>query len=72
MGVFETVLEAGRETMRGGAMINPTLYLFGWRIASATAGDRSVLLLCRVLPRSGDSIEVAGYLDVYVVTSSNG
>jgi hypothetical protein len=54
------------------AMINPTLYLLGWRIASATAGERSVLVLCRDLPKSGDSIEVAGYLDVYVVTRTNG
>jgi hypothetical protein len=54
------------------AMINPTLYLLGWRIASATEGERSVLVLCRQLPKSGGTIDVAGYLDVYVVIGSNG
>lgn len=54
------------------AMINPTLYVLGWRIASASAGDRSVIVLCRTLPKSGDSIEVAGFLDVFVVTSDDG
>jgi hypothetical protein len=52
------------------AMINPTLYLLGWRIASANTGGRSVLVLCRELPKLGESVEVRGYLDVYVVTRS--
>lgn len=49
------------------ALVNPTLYLLGYRIAEATHGDRLVLVVSRgPLPRQG-RVLVTDFLDAYVV-----
>jgi hypothetical protein len=46
------------------AVINPTIYLWGWRVAEVRHSGRRVLLVCHDLPRDGDQISVVQYLDV--------
>lgn len=48
------------------AMINPTLYLYGWRLAQITHEGRTILLLCRHLPRDGETVNVVRWLNVYI------
>ena len=36
--------------------INPTLYLFGWRVASITVNESDRYLVCRHLPRAPTEI----------------
>jgi hypothetical protein len=48
------------------ALVNPTLYVLGWRIYRATLHGRSTLLVTRRLVRSGDSVTVTRLLDIYV------
>lgn len=49
------------------ALLNPTLYLLGWRIAECEGktGNR-VLLLCRYAPAEGEQIRVVKFLGVYM------
>lgn len=49
------------------ALLNPTLYLLGWRIAECegATGNR-VLLLCRHAPAEGEQIRVVRFLGVYM------
>lgn len=49
------------------ALINPTLYLFGWRVVEASDGGRRVLVVCEDPPADGERVNVVRYLDVYVV-----
>lgn len=46
------------------AVINPTIYLWGWRVAEVRHAGRKMLLVCHDLPTDGDRITVAQYLDV--------
>lgn len=45
-------------------VINPSIYLWGWRVAEVKHSGQRLLLVCRDLPRDGDRIYVAQYLDV--------
>lgn len=47
------------------AVINPTIYLWGWRVAEVRHSGRRVLLVCHELPADRDQISVAQYLDVF-------
>jgi hypothetical protein len=49
------------------ALVNPTLYLFGWRVVEAYAGTNRVLVVCRKLPPTKVQIRVVDFLDVYIV-----
>lgn len=40
-------------------LVNPTLYLLGWRVAEATTGGRQVLVVCRSLPTAGVEVPVS-------------
>lgn len=44
-------------------LINPTLYIFGWRVVAAKTGSQTMLLLCREVPRPGREIDLVGLLD---------
>jgi hypothetical protein len=47
------------------ARINPTLYLFGWRVVSINTGETVYYLVCRRLPRPPagiSAVRVAGLL----------
>jgi small-conductance mechanosensitive channel len=43
------------------ALINPTLYVLGWRVLKVAADGRSVLLLTRQDARQGDHVKVRRY-----------
>jgi hypothetical protein len=48
------------------ALVNPTLYVLGWRIYRVVLDGRRTLLVTRRLVRSGDSTKVTRLLDIYV------
>lgn len=48
------------------SLINPTLYLMGWRVTEVTVLSRRRLLVCRDVPREGESVNVVSYIDVLV------
>ncbi|NIZ93500.1 hypothetical protein [Kineococcus rubinsiae] len=49
------------------AMVNPTLYLLGYRLSEASDGSRTVLVISRAPLRAGESVRVTSFLDAYVV-----
>jgi hypothetical protein len=49
------------------AVVNPTLYVLGWRVVEGTTQDgRSVLVVCRSAPDEEADVDVVDFLDVYV------
>lgn len=53
------------------ALINPTLYLFGWRVVSATIGDpsepaMSVVVICRDIRSLREEVDVVRLAGCYV------
>ncbi|MFC5142041.1 hypothetical protein ACFPK1_27675 [Actinomycetospora rhizophila] len=50
------------------ALINPTLYLYGYRLAKASLDGQDAIVVSRHRIRSGDSVLVSNFLDVIVVT----
>lgn len=48
------------------ALVNPTLYLYGYRLARGVSDGREIVLISRNRVRSGDSLYVANYLDVMI------
>lgn len=54
------------------ALVNPTLYLFRWKIAEARHAGRNVILVCRELPNENDTLAVSRFLDVYVEKPDGG
>ncbi|XVQ86128.1 hypothetical protein ACQP2K_01470 [Microbispora siamensis] len=54
------------------AVVNPTLYLLGWRIYRAGLNDRDTLLVTRIPVSVGQKVRVASALGVHVVVTSSG
>jgi hypothetical protein len=55
------------------ALINPTLYVLGWRVLKITADGRAVLLVTRADVRAGDHIRVHRFPgDVLVAHETSG
>ncbi|MEV7972137.1 hypothetical protein [Cellulomonas sp. NPDC089187] len=49
------------------ALVNPTLYVLGYRVTEATMGANRVLVISRRALRSGESVRVTDFLDASVV-----
>ena len=50
------------------AVVNPTLYVLGWRVVDAiTEEGRHVLVVCKTVPTEEVDLDVVQFLDVYVV-----
>lgn len=47
-------------------LVNPTLYIFGWKVAQLEIAGASRLVVCRKLPLKGQSIEVVTFLDAMI------
>ena len=49
------------------AQINPTLYLFGWRVASVVVNGNERYLVCRRLPRPATEVEAVGVAGLLIL-----
>lgn len=54
------------------AVVNPTLYLFGWRVYRVTLNERDTLLVSRKSVKTGDKVQVASALGVCVAVPTYG
>jgi hypothetical protein len=50
------------------ALINPTLYVLGWRVLKVVADGRTFLLLTRLEVRPGEHVKVRRFLGDVLVT----
>jgi hypothetical protein len=49
------------------ALVNPTLYILGYRVTEATVGARRILIISRRALRNGETVRVTDFLDACVV-----
>ena len=47
-------------------LVNPALYVLGWRVVEISHSNKSVLLICRWPPRRGDQVRVVDWLNAYI------
>lgn len=54
------------------AVVNPTLYLFGWRVYRVTLNGRDTLLVSRKSVKVGEKVQAVAALGVHVAVATYG